>query len=190
MSGGGILLEVVETASDALLDVDAGGMVGIKAHMIQQLRDTHSSLEPSSPPLPSDSIPFPNPTFCRPADKGGDVVAWHTDLYIAEADHQLSDTSSYLPLDHDPTMACSNRLLFTMDVQSLYTSIPQQEGLRALRFFLEQSPEPSPSTTTLHCLDELVLAINNFSFNSSHFLQVRGVAMGTCMGPSYAFLFM
>eukprot|EP00061_Rhincodon_typus_P013838 g40456.t1 len=36
---------------------------------------------------------------------------------------------------------------------------------------------------------ELVLTLNNFSFNSSHFLLTEGVAMGTCMGPSYACLF-
>ncbi|XP_072912335.1 uncharacterized protein [Hemitrygon akajei] len=44
----------------------------------------------------------PNLTI-KPADKGGAVVVWRTDLYLAEAQRQLSDTSSYLPLDHDPT---------------------------------------------------------------------------------------
>eukprot|EP00061_Rhincodon_typus_P000747 g12641.t1 len=48
----------------------------------------------------------------------------------------------------------------------------------------------SPPTTSLLCLAELVLTLNNFSSNSSHFLQVRGAAMGTHMGPSYACLFM
>eukprot|EP00061_Rhincodon_typus_P006817 g27841.t1 len=33
---------------------------------------------------------------------------------------------------------------------------------------------------------ELVLTLNNFSFNSSHFLQTKGVGMGPCVGPSYA----
>eukprot|EP00061_Rhincodon_typus_P003268 g19676.t1 len=46
----------------------------------------------------------------------------------------------------------------------------------------------SPSTNTLIRLTELSLTLN-FSFNSSHFLQTKGVAMGTRMGPSYAFLF-
>eukprot|EP00061_Rhincodon_typus_P003465 g20157.t1 len=59
----------------------------------------------------------------------------------------------------------------------------------ALCFFLEQRPELSPPTTTLLCSAELVLTFNNFSFNSSHFLEVGGVAMGTRMGPSYACLF-
>eukprot|EP00061_Rhincodon_typus_P008043 g30299.t1 len=64
------------------------------------------------------------------------------------------------------------------------------EGLRAPRFFLDQRPESSPPTTTLLRLAELILTFNNFTFNSSYFLQVRGVAMGTCMDPSYACFFM
>eukprot|EP00061_Rhincodon_typus_P017149 g45716.t1 len=31
------------------------------------------------------------------------MVIWQTDLYITEARFQLSDTSSYYPLDYDPT---------------------------------------------------------------------------------------
>eukprot|EP00061_Rhincodon_typus_P018512 g47712.t1 len=43
-----------------------------------------------------------------------------------------------------------------------------------------------PSTNTLICLAELVLPLNNFSFDSSHFLQTKGVAMDTRMVLSYA----
>eukprot|EP00061_Rhincodon_typus_P002025 g16404.t1 len=53
----------------------------------------------------------------------------------------------------------------------------------------ESRPNLSPSTNTLICLTELMLTFNNFSFNSSYFLQTKGVAMGTYMGPSYARLF-
>eukprot|EP00061_Rhincodon_typus_P003968 g21432.t1 len=76
-------------------------------------------------------------------------------LYIAEARRQLSDTSSYCPLNYDP----------------------------------KTSPNQSSSTDTLIGLTELILTLNNFSFNSSHFLQTKGVAMDTRMGPSCACLF-
>eukprot|EP00061_Rhincodon_typus_P006149 g26475.t1 len=103
-----------------------------------------------------------------------------SDANKVEAKRQLSNTSSYLPLDHEPTMehqsivsamfTGSSRLLFTMDMQSIYMDIPHQEGLRTLHIFLAQRPEPFPNTTTL-CLAKLVLTLNYFSFNSSHFLQ-------------------
>eukprot|EP00061_Rhincodon_typus_P001108 g13736.t1 len=38
-------------------------------------------------------------------------------------------------------------------------------------------PDQFPSTDTLIHLTELILTLNNFSFNSSHFLQTKGVAM-------------
>eukprot|EP00061_Rhincodon_typus_P000781 g12737.t1 len=76
-----------------------------------------------------------------------------------------------------------------MDIQSLYTCIPYADGLKALSFFLSCRPDLSPSTDTLIRLAELVLNLNNFSSNSSHFLQTKGVAMGTRIGPSYACLF-
>eukprot|EP00061_Rhincodon_typus_P000903 g13138.t1 len=76
-----------------------------------------------------------------------------------------------------------------MDVQSPYICIPHTDGLTAVRFFLSRRPYQSPSPDTLIHLAKLVLTLNNFSFNSSPFLQTKGVAMGTRMGPNYAYLF-
>ena len=76
-----------------------------------------------------------------------------------------------------------------MDVKSLYTVIPHRDGLEALKFFLNKRTILEPSTTTLIRLAELVLTLNNFSFDGEHYQQISGVAMGTKMGPSYANLF-
>ncbi len=61
--------------------------------------------------------------------------------------------------------------------------------LRALKFFLEKRPVQEPSTSVLVRLVELVLTLNNFSFDDEHYQQISGVAMGTKMGPNYANLF-
>lgn len=37
------------------------------------------------------------------ANKGGAVVIWNTDDYIADANRQLNETSSYKKLENDPT---------------------------------------------------------------------------------------
>ena len=76
-----------------------------------------------------------------------------------------------------------------MDVKSLYTVIPHRDGLEALKFFLNKRTLLEPSTTTLIRLAELVLTINDFSFDGEYYQQISGVAMGTKMGPSYANLF-
>ena len=80
--------------------------------------------------------------------------------------------------------------LFTMDVKSLYTVIPHVEGLSALRYFLDERSVKEPPTNTILRLAELVLSLNTFEFDDKYFSQVRGVAMGTKMGPNYANLFL
>lgn len=39
----------------------------------------------------------------KPSDKGGAVVVWRQNLYIKEAETQLSDTSFQWQIDHDIT---------------------------------------------------------------------------------------
>ena len=68
-----------------------------------------------------------------------------------------------------------------MDITSLYTVIPNDEGLLALKHFFDLRTVEEQSSETLH---------NCFSFADSHFKQINGVAMGTKMGPSYANLFL
>ena len=63
--------------------------------------------------------------------------------------------------------------------------IPHHDGLRALKFFLDKRPNQEPATSVLVRLAELVLTLNNFSFDGEHY----GVAMETKMGPNYANLF-
>ena len=81
-------------------------------------------------------------------------------------------------------------LLFTMDVKALYTSIPHDDGLKAIQHFFTLDPHPDIPVHSIVRLTELVLTLNSFEFNGNYFDQISGVAMGTKMGPSYANLFM
>ena len=68
--------------------------------------------------------------------------------------------------------------MFTMDITSLYTVIPNDEGLRALKHFFDQRTVKEPSSETLLRLAELVLTLNCFSFGGNYYKQTNGVAMG------------
>ena len=109
---------------------------------------------------------------------------------VSQLPSYVKDTNHLLNILKDIPRTTEKRLLFTMDVKSLYTVIPNDDGLRALRFFLEQRTEQSPPTETVIRLAELVLTLNHFEFDSEFYTQIRGVSMGTRMGPSYACLFM
>ena len=76
-----------------------------------------------------------------------------------------------------------------MDVKSLYTNIPNPEGITAVISFLNTSAikQLTPIITTFL---RLILTLNNFIFNNTNFLQTDGVSMGTKCAPAYANLFM
>ena len=85
-----------------------------------------------------------------------------------------------------------NTLLCMLDVKSLYTNIPNAEGIAAVRQSLAQTCDPreNPTYDSLCELLKLVHTCNNFQFNNKHFLQVGGTAMGTKLAPSFANIFM
>ena len=74
----------------------------------------------------------------------------------------------------------------------MYTNIPHGEGIEACREALEREERdnPTPSATFICKLIEHILTLNYFQFEDNMWLQKHGTAMGTCMAPSYANLFM
>ena len=101
----------------------------------------------------------------------------------------VKDSQHALQIFRDFNFLGEDKLIFTMDITSLYTVIPNGEGLLALKHFFDLRTVKEPSSETLLRLAELVLTLNCFSFAGSYYKQINGVAMGTKMGPSYANLF-
>lgn len=73
--------------------------------------------------------------------------------------------------------------VFTMDIKSLYTVIPNNSGLEALNYFLNKRPV-FPPTSTLIRLGELVLTLNAFTFSGDFYQQIGGVAMDSKMAQT------
>ena len=86
-----------------------------------------------------------------------------------------------------------NTILATFDVSSLYTSIPHELGLKALKFFLEKFPDTVDKRFSKEFILEasnFVLKNNTFEFNNENYIQLLGSAMGTIFAPTYATLVM
>ena len=81
-----------------------------------------------------------------------------------------------------------NSILVTMNICSLYTNIPNKEGIEAVETILERK---SIGTRIISTFLPLVLTLNNFVFNSlvGNYLQIKSWAMGTKCAPSYANVF-
>ena len=73
----------------------------------------------------------------------------------------------------------SNDWLFSMDVTSLYTNIPHNDGIECIKQVLSKRDISTPRNSSLIKLLEFVLKSNNFMFNNDNYLQINGTAMGT-----------
>ena len=100
------------------------------------------------------------------------------------------DTTDSLNRLHGLPRLPPGSLLVTLDVSSLYTTIPRDEGVAACEEALNTRELLIPPTADLCRLIKLILSTNSFTFNEEYYLQVYGTAMGTRMAPSYANLFM
>lgn len=82
-------------------------------------------------------------------------------------------------------------LLVAIDMETLYSSIPHEQGIRTAESFLMEEDRHSWSLNRF-VLDLLtfILTKKYFIFMDQLFLQIQGVAMGTCCAPSYANLYL
>ena len=123
----------------------------------------------------------------RHSKRISEYVDHHLQPYAKDIKSYIKDTKDFLNhLDKVPTNISKNSYLLTLDVNSLYTSITNEEGINIIKDVLHKNK--SKCTQVITAFLWLILTLNNF--NSEHFLQTLGVAMDTKYAPIYANLFM
>ena len=75
----------------------------------------------------------------------------------------IKESQYALEIFRDFNILGQNKFVFTMDVTSLKSVIPNNEGLRALKHFFDQCTVKEPCSETLIRLAKLVLTLNCFS---------------------------
>ena len=85
-----------------------------------------------------------------------------------------------------------NTILATLDVKSLCTNIPHQEGIQHCLEAIENHYKPKTPLPLKHIdhMLKFILENNYFTFDDKFYLQVHGTAMGTPFAPNYANIFM
>ena len=114
----------------------------------------------------------------------------HIKKYVPKTRSYVRDTQHFISRLKQLGQIPTGALLVTLDVSSLYTNIPNHEGLQAVADHLRTDPEKQKIGPHLLKLLQLVLHSMSFSFNGDHYLQIGGTAMGTAVAPNYANLFM
>ena len=77
-----------------------------------------------------------------------------------------------------------------IDIKSMYSNIPIDEGIEAFKEELDKRRNKSVPTEFYVKLLKLVLESNIFEFNREYYIQLLGTAMGTRVAPTYANIFM
>ena len=83
-------------------------------------------------------------------------------------------------------------ILVSMDVASLYTNIPQEEGITTVCWGYDTFHNNNPPIPTkyLRQMLDLILKENSFQFYGKNYLQMHGTAMGTKMPVAFTNIFM
>ena len=105
-----------------------------------------------------------------------------TNSYVRDDIDFLSKINRNLNPAHDNT-------LITYDVESLYTNIDHDLGIKAITFWLRKHPHLINQRFSEEFICDsikFILDNNTFTFNNQHFIQTKGTAMGTKMAPTYA----
>ena len=116
-------------------------------------------------------------------------VDHHLQPLVREIPSYIKDTNDFIN-KIDNFAVPPNSFLVTMDVKSLYTSIPNNEGIASVKKKYDHYPNKTIPTKIITTFLALILTLNNFIFNSKFYLQIKGCAMGTICAPSYANIFM
>ena len=101
----------------------------------------------------------------------------------------IRDTTDFL--NSLPEQTDEETILVSFDVESLYSNIPHDLGLRAIKYFLNKYPfeiDDRFSDDFILQAIEFILKNNTFYFNNEYFRQRKGTAMGTKFAPIYATL--
>ena len=147
------------------------------------------------------------PKVHKPGNPGRPVVSsigCHTEKISKYVDHHLQPLNQALPsyikdttdflnkLEALPEELPENTIMVTMDVRALYTNVPNNEGIDAVKHFLRARNKPGDNVLSriISTFLLLILTLNNFVFNDSNYVQVNGASMGTKCAPTYASLFM
>lgn len=128
----------------------------------------------------------------HPTERISQFVDYHLKPLVHKTASFIKDTTHFLNKLDQLGQLPSNAFLVTLDVSSLYTNIPHNEGIDACRHFLNTRDHSSSTirTETLCDLIRMILTMNIFEFNNNYYIQKHGTAMGTRMAPSYANLFL
>ena len=136
------------------------------------------------PKIHKGTTPVPGRPIVSVNESHTERISAFVDRFLAPIVQQgrsfVRDTSDFLWKLREIGELDGNEILVILDVSSLYTNIPNDEGCEAAyRALLKtRGLAQTPSNLSLKELLAQVLTYNDFKFNEKHYFQIGGTAMG------------
>ena len=107
--------------------------------------------------------------------------------YVTNLPSFVQDTTHFLrKIEEIRYKLPKDAILFTMDIKSLYPSVPRKEGLEACKEALEKRKHKSIATDAVMQMLEVTLDNNIFQLNNKNYIQTEGTAIGSRLGRNFA----
>ena len=90
-------------------------------------------------------------------------------------------------LKYIPKNVSKGTILSSFDVKSLYSNIPHNFGLTAIKYWIDKYPETLPEQISKEFIIQgmkFILENNFFLFNGKAYKQIKGTSMGTKVAPT------
>ena len=147
------------------------------------------------PKVHKNVTPVPGRPIVSANDSPTERVSTFVDNFLAPIVRMgrsfIRYTSDFLLKLQDIRNLRGDEMLLTLDVTSLCTNIPNEEGTMATLRALRQPRPGDIQPSNLSLIEMLAKVLSyNFQFDGKNYLQTGGMAMGTWVAPSYANIFM
>ena len=116
-------------------------------------------------------------------------VDYHLQPIVKNIPSYMKDTNDFIKKTKDLKVP-KDAILVSLNVKALYTSIPNLEGIAAVKRAYDKYQQKTVATKVRTTFLALILTLNNFIFNSKLYLQIKGCAMDTTCAPAYSNIFM
>ncbi|XP_053394169.1 uncharacterized protein LOC128555550 [Mercenaria mercenaria] len=126
-----------------------------------------------------------------PTERLAELAEHELNEFVTSSPSYIRDTTDFInKLKDIQTPLPEGTLLFCFDVCKLYPSVPKKEGIDACRIGLNKRSNMLVPTEDVVKMIEVVLNNNNFNLGGKHYIQKKGIAIGSKLGKNFACSYM
>ena len=103
--------------------------------------------------------------------------------FLQKIPSYIQDTTQFLNCTSKIKSVPHNVLIVSMDVKTLYSSIPHSDGIKACKIFMIENGFTSLEISNITKIIDFILTHNYFEFNDKSYIQTHGTAMGKKWPP-------